>query len=195
MRNTSEKTAIKLHIFDMDGTLLDSMRMWDNISSDYLRTKGIEPPENLASILDPMTFPEVCSYLAVNWNLGSPETVSREIARFLDHQYEEVLQLFPDAMDIIREAEKDKCFRVILSNSSSHQVVAAMGRLGILDYIDEIFTSETLGMRKDSPDIFRRVCRHMGAKPEETLVHDDSEYALKAAAEAVCMVKKYDRYR
>ena len=91
MRNTSEKTAIKLHIFDMDGTLLDSMRMWDNISSDYLRTKGIEPPENLASILDPMTFPEVCSYLAVNWNLGSPETVSREIARFLDHQYEEVL--------------------------------------------------------------------------------------------------------
>ena len=55
MRNTSEKTAIKLHIFDMDGTLLDSMRMWDNISSDYLRTKGIEPPENLASILDPMS--------------------------------------------------------------------------------------------------------------------------------------------
>ena len=69
------------------------------------------------------------------------------------------------------------------------------GRLGILDYIDEIFTSETLGMRKDSPDIFRRVCRHMDAKPEETLVHDDSEYALKAAAEAGCMVKKYDRYR
>lgn len=186
---------VRLHIFDMDGTLLDSMRMWDNISSDYLRSSGFEPPEGLAEILDPMTFPEVCQYLAERWDLGSPADVSRGMMSYLDHQYEEELKLFPDAMEAIEEAEKDRCFMVILSNSTAHQVAAAMGRLGVLDHIDEIFTSEGLGMRKDSPDIFRRVCRHMGAKPEETMVHDDSEYALKAAEEAGCMTKKYDRYR
>ena len=84
-----------LHIFDCDGTLLDSMRMWDNISSDYLRSLGIQPPADLAEILDPLTFPESVRYLVNHFDLDDYENTSRGLMDRVLWHYENDLELFP----------------------------------------------------------------------------------------------------
>jgi len=85
-----------LHIFDCDGTLLDSMRMWDNISSDYLRSLGIQPPEDLAEILDPLTFPESVQYLVDHFDLDGYENTSRGLMDRVLWHYENDLSCFPE---------------------------------------------------------------------------------------------------
>lgn len=185
----------ELHIFDCDGTLMDSMRMWDNISSDYLSSKGIQPPDNLAEILDPLTFPETIQYLVEHFDLpGYEETSQGLMDRVLWH-YENDLLLFPEVPAILEEISRTGIPMVILSNSPREFVEAGLQRTGIRHYFQRLFISQEMNLSKDGPEIFREVCNDMGIAPENVMVHEDSSFAIQAAKDAGCQVTVYDRYR
>lgn len=187
---------IKLHIFDCDGTLLDSMRMWDDFSSDYLRSLGIEPPEDLAKTLDPLTFPDAVKYLHDHFGLeGTLEDTRKGMMDRALWHYQNDLELFPDAKEELLHVRTLGQPVVLLTNSPRNLIDACLTRTGIIDQFDRIFISDELGMSKDDPAIFRWVCDEMGVEPAEALVYEDSDFAIEAAREAGCWVKEYDRYR
>lgn len=184
-----------LHIFDCDCTLLDSMRMWDNISSDYLRSLGIQPPADLAKILDPLTFPESVRYLVDHFDLDGYENTSRGLMDRVLWHYENDLELFPGIPEELEAVSRTGEPMIILTNSPREFVEAGLGRTGIRHYFSRLFVSQELGISKDNPEIFRVVCREMSVPPEDALVYEDSAFAIQAAREAGCRVKEYDRYR
>lgn len=186
---------ICLHIFDCDGTLLDSMRMWDNISSDYLASKGIQSPSNLAEILDPLTFPETIQYLVEHFDLpGYEETSTGLMDRVLWH-YENDLELFPEIPAMLEKLSRTGTPMVILSNSPREFVEIGLQRTGIRHYFQRMFISQEMDLSKDGPEIFRQVCAEMDVSPENAMVHEDSSFAIQAAKDAGCTVTVYDRYR
>lgn len=184
-----------LHIFDCDGTLLDSMRMWDNISSDYLRSLGIQPPADLAEILDPLTFPESVQYLVDHFDLDGYENTSRGLMDRVLWHYENDLKLFSGIPEELESVSRTGEPMIILTNSPREFVEAGLQRTGIRHYFSRLFVSQELGISKDNPEIFRVVCREMSIPPEDALVYEDSAFAIQAAREAGCRVKEYDRYR
>lgn len=186
---------IQLHIFDCDGTLLDSMRMWEDVSSDYLRSLGIQPPEDLADILDPLTFPDATRYLVEHFPIGDYQTTSQGLMNRVLWHYENDLLLFPEIPELLERVAQEGNPMVILTNSPREFVEAGLQRTGIRHYFEKMFISSEMGLPKDNPEIFRQVCQAMEVAPKHALVHEDSDFAIRAAEEAGCPVKVYDRYR
>jgi HAD superfamily hydrolase (TIGR01509 family) len=187
---------IKLHIFDVDGTILDSMRMWDNIIIDYLENAGYSPSRDLVDILDPLTFAQTVEYVAKEFDIpGGTEAVREGIySRLLDH-YTNDLVMFDGMKEELDEVASQGIPMVVLSNSLTDWLRPALERNGILHLFQRIYTTEMLGMKKDSPEIFRKVCELMGVDPSEAMVYEDSPFAVEAAKQAGCIVKEYDKYR
>jgi HAD superfamily hydrolase (TIGR01509 family) len=186
---------IGLHIYDIDGTLLDSMRMWDRLSSEYLSRKGIDAPDDLAETLDPMTMPEAAGYMIKTF--GLPVTVDQvldEMIEMIRDHYRYDIPLFEGIEEELREVSSEGVPMVLLTNTPRDMVEPALERTKIAGFFEGIYTTE-MGLAKDDPEIFRYVCREMGVPTVETLVHEDSSFAIQAAREAGCMVKEYDRYR
>lgn len=188
-------TTTKLHIYDVDGTILDSMRMWDRISLEYLASKGVEGPEELKDILDPMTLEEASAYLIEHFDLPvTLETALEEIHDLIRDHYLYDLPLFPESLEELETVSKTGVPMVVLTNTPEAIVRIALERTGALRFFRHLYTTE-MGLKKDDPTIFREVCRLEGVTPEEALVHEDSGYAIEAAREAGCMIEVYDRYR
>lgn len=188
-------TTTKLHIYDVDGTILDSMRMWDRISLEYLASKGIKGPAELKDILDPMTLEEAAAYLIEHFHLPvTLETALDEIHDLIRDHYLYDLQLFPETTKELEAVAETGIPMVVLTNTPEAIVRIALERTGALRFFRHIYTTE-MGLKKDDPAIFREVCRLEGVASEEALVHEDSGYAIEAAEKAGCMIKVYDRYR
>ncbi|MBR0374310.1 MAG: HAD family phosphatase [Mogibacterium sp.] len=186
---------IRLHIFDMDGTLLDSMRMWENVCSEYIRFKGFEPEENLDNIQDEKSFLDAIRYMVDRYQLGSVDEAMQDLERYIKNRYETDLLLFEGIPEYLAEIEQTGIPMVILTNSPHALADPAMRRTGIDRFFRKIYTYEDIKHAKNDPECFRRTCELEGVDPGEVLVHDDADYAQNAAARAGCNVKKYDRYR
>ena len=107
-----------LHIFDIDGTVLDSMPMWENLPGLYLESLGIEAPANLAEIIDPMTVPETNRYIAETFNVpGGEDAVSTGIHEVLRDQYANVLEPFDDILPELDALLADGARMVVFSNT------------------------------------------------------------------------------
>ena len=78
----------KLLVFDMDGTLLDSMELWRYLGRIYLKSKGKEVEDNLEEVIDCMTLEESASYFKSNYNLNEDiNVIEKEIISFIEKKY------------------------------------------------------------------------------------------------------------
>ena len=176
---------IKGAIFDIDGVLLDSMGIWDDLGARYLRSLGKIPEEGLNKILFSMSMEQGAEYLKNNYDLRQSvkETVDGLGKMLEDYYFYEVL-LKPGAKEVL-EFLKSKSINMAAATSSPRtHIEKALSRNGLLGYIDKIYTTGEVGVSKHSPDIYNLAADFLKTKSEETLVFEDSLYALKTAKEA-----------
>ena len=176
---------IKGAIFDVDGVLLDSMGIWDDLGARYLRSLGRIPEEGLNKILFSMSMEQGAEYLNEHYGLNKSvkETVDGIGKMLEDYYFYEVL-LKPGAKEIL-EFLKSKSIKMAAATSSPRMhIEKALSRNGLLGYIDKIYTTGEVGVSKHSPDIYNLAADFLKTKSEETLVFEDSLYALKTAKEA-----------
>lgn len=176
---------IKGAIFDIDGVLLDSMGIWDDLGARYLRSLGKIPEERLNKILFSMSMEQGAEYLNEHYGLNKSvkETVDG-IGRMLEDYYFYEVLLKPGAKEIL-EFLKSKSIKIAAATSSPRtHIEKALSRNGLLGYIDKIYTTGEVGVSKHSPDIYNLAADFLKTKSEETLVFEDSLYALKTAKEA-----------
>jgi len=176
---------IKGVIFDVDGVLLDSMVIWTDLGARYIKSRGVEPEEGLADILFSMSMEQGAEYLRDHYLPGeTKEEIGEGLQNIMrDFYYYDVGA--KHGAKALMEAFRKKGIRITAATSSPRgHVEKALGRNGLLGYIERIYTSAEVGSSKHSPEIYDAAAGFMGLSRREICVFEDSLYALKTAAAA-----------
>lgn len=178
---------IKGAIFDMDGTLLESMGMWYEAGIKYLETLGIEADESLGDTMFCMTVPIAAEYIYKEFDLGARGLTVEEIADGINAPvrefYRNDAQPKPGAGALLKKLHEMGIPIIIGTSSSRSFVEMSMTRLGYIDYITDIISCVDLGHTKAEPLLFNMAAEMMGCEPHETWVFEDGLYALKTAVD------------
>ena len=172
-------------IFDLDGTLLDSMFIWDTLGVDYLVSLGKTPKPGLKEQLRPMSLDQVARMFIREYGVTlSIEEIKAGVNRMVEHYYFEVVQPKPGVPEFLAWAKQQGIKTCIATASDRYVVEAALRRTGLLSYIDNIFTCEEIGKAKDEPDIFLYAREYLGTPLENTYVFEDIYLAMQTAKRA-----------
>jgi len=177
--------GLKAAIFDLDGTLLDTMEIWNELGARYLVSLGITPKEGLCEVLYPMTLEESCAYLKRHCIPDfSEENIYRGIMRLLGRFYREEAPLKKGADRLLGTLSRLGIPMAAATSGDRELAEAALKRLGILGCFRAVLTCSELETSKHEPKIYHAAAELLGTLPHETAVFEDALYAAETAAEA-----------
>ena len=172
-------------VFDVDGTLLDSMSIWDTVGADYLRSIGFKPKENLNEVFKDMSLDQAARYYQTEYGVTlSVEEITEGVNALLEDFYRHRAALKLGAGELVRELSRRGVKLCVATATDRFLVEAALERCGVLSCFGRIFTCGEVGHGKNEPHIFEAALRFLGTVREETLVFDDALYAVRTAKKA-----------
>ena len=187
---------IEAVIFDLDGSMVDSMWMWRTIDIEYLGRFGIELPENLQSCIEGMSFSETAVYFKKRFGLPDDlDTIKADWNRMAWDKYAYEVPVKDGVIELLQYC-MDHGIKAGIATSNSRELVDNVIKVHGLDaYFDCIMTGCDVAKGKPAPDIYLAVARALSVAPENCLVFEDiipGIQAGKAAGMQVCAV--YDKY-
>ena len=183
-------------IFDFDGTLFDSMFIWDTAGEAYLRSIGKEPESDLQKVLKPMSLLQAAEYIREKYHIPlSVEDIMDGVNRTVEDFYFHTVEPKPGVIAFLEELHRRKLKMCITTATDRYQVEAALQRCGIRHFFSEIFTCTEVGSGKDRPDIFRRAMEHLQTDRSNTAVVEDAYHAAHTAKQdGFLVVAAYDSH-
>lgn len=176
---------IKGAIFDVDGTLLDSMPMWDHAGERYLAGLGITAEPDLEKVLFSLTMEQGATYIKEHYNLDRSITEIRQgINDTIRNFYAYEVMPKPGIVELLQYFHERNIAMTIATSTDRCHIEAALKRLNLFHYFKRIFTSSEVGIGKDHPTIFLQAAECMNTKKEETWVFEDACHAAKTAYQA-----------
>ena len=173
----------KFAIFDMDGTLVDSMGFWKDLAAEYLRSKGIhEIPAEIPERIKPMTMSESAALFRAEFGLSGD--IEGEMNAMMDEHYRSDIPLKPGVSDYLRRRRARGVRMCVASATAEHLMEACLSRLGVRPCFEFLLSCESVGAGKDSPLVFLEAARRLGAEPSEIAVYEDALYAVRTAKDA-----------
>lgn len=174
-------------VWDMDGTLIDSMEMWTNLVGEYLESQDISPVDHaqLVKQLDMLTVSEGTALLSQHFpRLGSPRAIEQQIDALLERHYREDLVLKPGVEQALRCLSRKDVHMCVASATAEPLIQACLARLGVLHHFDFLLSCETLQTSKREPRIYLEAAKRWAAKPSDIAVCEDAYHALETAHKA-----------
>ena len=167
-------------IFDVDGTLLDSMQIWDTAADDYLLSIGATPEPDLRETVRSMSSPETAVYLREHYGLDrSVETIRTEVNRMIETFYRETAQPKP-GLPAFLEALAARDVRCCIATATDDFLIeAALHRCGLWKFFSGLLTCTGVGAGKTSPTIFREALKVTGTDRSNTVVFEDALFAAR----------------
>lgn len=189
-------TDIDAVLFDLDGTLIDSMWMWRSIDVEYLARFAIEMPENLQECIEGKSFSETAVYFKERFGLkDSLEQIKSDWNEMAWDKYMNEVPLKEGVLDLLKYLKSNNIPAGIATSNSRELTELIIEKLGISEYFASIRTSCEVLKGKPSPDIYLLVAADLGVQPERCLVFEDIIHGIMAGKNAnmkVCAV--YDLY-
>jgi HAD superfamily hydrolase (TIGR01509 family) len=172
-------------IFDLDGTILDSMPIWDNAAEMFLSRMGIEAEAGLGKIMFSMSMTEGAEFLKDRYGLGmDADAILMGINYTIEDFYYYQVQLKEGVEQFLKDM-KQASIKMVAATSSDRQVVErALKRLNVMNYFDRIFTCTEIGAGKVKPDIYLAAAEYMGTLLKDTWVFEDVLHAIRTAKNA-----------
>lgn len=187
---------IKAVIFDLDGTLVDSMWMWRTIDIEYLGKFGLSMPEDLQDCIEGMSFSETAVYFKERFDLPeSLESIKKEWNQMAGDKYAHEVPFKKGAIEFLKYLKKKEIKTGIATSNSKELVEAVIERHGAEAFFDSIHTACEVPKGKPAPDIYELVASELGIEPENCLVFEDVVQGIMAGKNAgmkVCSV--YDDF-
>ncbi len=187
---------LKGAIFDFDGTLVDSMFIWDTIGEDYLRSVGKEPHENLKEAFMTLTLEEAAEYYREHYGVTlSVKEIVDGVNGMIEEIYRTKVTLKKGVADYLNFLKENGVKMCVATVTDRYLVEETLERLGIRHCFSKVFTCAEVGCGKDKPIIYRKAQEYLGTAKEETYVFEDSLFALKTANnDGFNTVGVYDRH-
>ena len=172
-------------IFDLDGTLLDSMQAWNDSGELYLRSIGIEAEPGLDRILFPMSMVQGAEYLKERYLPQlDPDEIIVGINNTIRDFYDNDVELKPGVKQFLSEMKQCGIKMTAATVTDRCLIERALERLEILTLFDRIFTCSEVGAGKSKPDIYLAAKQHMGTENSSTWVFEDVYHAIQTAKNA-----------
>ena len=187
---------LKGAIFDFDGTLFDSMFIWDTAGEVYLRSVGIEPREDLRKVLKPMSLLQSAQYIRECYQIPlTVEEIMDGVNRTVEGFYFHTVQPKKGVVAFLEQMKKQGVRMCIATATDRYQVKSALKRCGMESFFSEIFTCTDVGHGKDEPIIFQNAMEYLGTTKANTVVFEDAYHAAKTAkADGFITVAIFDSY-
>ena len=175
---------IKAAIFDLDGTLLDSTGMWENLGERFLLSLEIEPKDGLRDEIWDMSLPESAAFFKWEYAVSLPEEeIVARLNELSESVYTKDAPLKSGVKRLLGSLQMLDIKAVLATAADKNLAEAALARTGISEYFSGIFSCSEHGA-KTSPDIFLKAAELLGAKLCETVVFEDSLTAVQTAKTA-----------
>ncbi len=172
-------------VFDLDGTLLDSMWLWGEIDRRFLSRRGLEVPSDYLEAVKHMDFPHAADYTVRRFLLQErPEDLIAEWMSMAETAYREEIVFKPGALDLLRRL-RELGFSVGIATSASPSLfLPTLERHGARELFDAIVTTEEAGRSKADPAVYLACAAKLGVEPAHCMVFEDILTGIKSAKRA-----------
>lgn len=172
-------------IFDLDGTLIDSMKVWENVDRDFVAENGGVYTPDISEAVKTMTIQKSAEYFKNRFSLKmSCEEIINRIEEMVSEKYHNSIPLKVGVLDTLKALSQMGIKMCVATATYNSLVNAALKRLGIFDMFEFVMTCADVGVGKDSPDIFYKSAKKMGLEIQETIIVEDSLHCIETAKKA-----------
>ncbi|MBR2321781.1 MAG: HAD family phosphatase [Clostridia bacterium] len=172
----------KVYIFDLDGTLVDSMPVGIGIVLGFLDEKGISYPDDIVTTLTPLGYKGSAQYIADHLPGGyDAEKIYEHFKAETLRAYGETIPLKANVKETLEKLKAQGCRLNVLTASPQLLTDICMKRLRVYDLFENVWSIDTFGMSKADEAIYVEATRRLGVTPEECIMADDNLNVLKTA--------------
>lgn len=171
-------------IFDLDGVLIDSEPVWEQVRRDYILQRGGRWPEDAQARLLGMSTAEWARYLSADLGVNlPPETVANEVIDQMAARYADSLPLMPGADGTLKRLRST--LRMALASSSPRRLIdSVLATAGWQDIFEATVSTDEAGRGKPAPDVYLSAARRLGLPTSACAAVEDSSNGLRSATAA-----------
>lgn len=175
---------IKYAIFDVDGTLTDSMHIWDTCGGAYLMMRGITP--HAGETFRTRGYRDGITYMIEEYDLPlTYDELMAELLKILEFYYFNIAEAKPGVKEFLQKMQDSGVKMCIITATNGYLIEEALKRNGIFEYFSRIYSTTDIGKHKDRPEIFNIARDYLGAESNsEVFVFEDALYSIKTAKSA-----------
>ena len=187
----------KAMLFDLDGTLVDSMWMWEAIDIEFLGAYGYECPDDIQRAIEGMSFSETAVYfkerfdlplsldeIKAVWTRMSMKARQKRSSSMSIDKYRHEVPLKPGVLEFLKYCKENGIRTGIGTSNGSEIVDAVLTSLKVKEYFDAVVTACEVAHGKPEPDIYLEVAKRLGVQPENCLVFEDIPAGIMAGKAA-----------
>ena len=185
----------KAAIFDADGTIIDSMYVWEKVDRDFLTDHGIPVTQEYSDIVRGMFFRTAAEYTKSTYSLS--ESVEEIMQTWLDmarHEYEYNVKAKPWVKEYLAHLRENHIRIGLATSSDPYLLEPVLKNNGIHGYFDTVCYTSEVGKNKSFPDVYIKTAERLEVRPEECMVFEDIPEGIEGADKAgMYTIAVYDR--
>jgi HAD superfamily hydrolase (TIGR01509 family) len=168
-------------VFDLDGVIVDSEQVWDEVRERLAHERGGAWHDGAQADMMGMSSPEWSRYMHERIGLPeSPEEINAEVVDRMLERYHESLPLIDGAVEAVRRLAR--AFKLGVASSSNRPLIeVVLERAGIADLFAAVVSSEEVARGKPAPDVYLEAARRLGVEPARAAAIEDSSNGIRAA--------------
>lgn len=173
---------IKAAIFDLDGTLIDSMWVWQQIDIDYLSKRGHAVPNNLNDEITHLSFTQTAEYFKSRFSIeDSVEEIMNTWNAMAFNHYKNNVKLKTGALEYLNKLKKSGIKIGLATSNSLPLLTATLKNNNAFDLFDAITVTDEVKKSKSNPDIYLLAAKKLGIDPKDCMVFEDIIAAVEGA--------------
>lgn len=172
----------EIAIFDLDGTLINSMWVWESLLIDFLNKYHLRPSEHLLNEVTHMSLVQSSAFVQKHFNLPqSAEEIHQEWVETAAHAYAEKIELKDGAYEYLLQLKKQGIRLGIATSCDRHLCESCLKNNGIWDYFDAITYADEVGKGKNHPDIYLESLQRLRGDVKKAVLFEDILVAMRTA--------------
>ena len=171
-------------VFDLDGVIVDSEQVWDEVRVDLVQAAGLPFPAEATRAMMGMSSPEWSSYLVEQLGVpGTPDQANAAVVERMLERYADGPPFIPGAVDAVRRIGKR--WPIGVASSSNRELIdVVLDAAGLASLVRVAVSSEEVGRGKPAPDVYLEAMRRLGVEPRHAAAVEDSHNGIRSAKSA-----------